>query len=97
MYRYLIIDGCLSGTGIRDYYEGGYIEPSVLMLSQDTVQRLEAWLEGYRNEHYNGFSNKEKVQELDNEGKNIAVLVKDELRASKIQYYSAATLQKEDI
>lgn len=97
MYRYLVIDGNLSGTGIRDYYEGGYIEPSALMLSQDTVQRLQVWLAGYGNEHYNGFSNKEKVQELDSEGKKIAMLIRNELRDSKIQYCSAATLRKEDI
>jgi hypothetical protein len=97
MYRYLIIDGFVSGTGIRNYYEGGYAEPSTLALSQETVQRLEAWLSAYKNEHYSGFPDEEKVKKLDEEGKKIALLIREELRDSKIRYCSAATLKAEDI
>lgn len=96
MYRYLVVDGNLNGTGIRDYYEGGYIDPLHLMLLQDILERLEAWLTQYRNEHYNAFSNEKKVKEPDNEGKRIALLIRNELSNCKIRYYSAATL-KEDI
>lgn len=97
MYKYLVIDGYLNGTGIRDYYEGGYIRPSNLKLSVDIIKRLEVWLSKYENEHYNGFSNKEAVRRLDEEGKEIALAIKNELVESKIQYCSAATLEKDII
>lgn len=97
MCRYLVVDGFVNGTGIRNYYEGGYVEPSNLMLSQETLQRLEAWLAGYKKEHYREFSDEEKVKELDEEGKRIALLIREELKDSKIRYYSAATLKTEDI
>ena len=47
MNRYLVIDGMLNGTGIRDYYEGGYVEPQELNLSLELKERLEAWLSRY--------------------------------------------------
>ena len=34
--KYLVIDAALSGTGIRDKYEGGYIDPDDLGLSLAT-------------------------------------------------------------
>ena len=30
MYKYLILDGMVSGTGIRDEYGEGYIDPESL-------------------------------------------------------------------
>ena len=35
------------GTGIRDKYEGGYIEPCSLGLSSATIVRLNDWLSEY--------------------------------------------------
>jgi len=67
--RYIVVDAALSGTGIRDKYEGGYINPEDLGLSLLTTQRLRRWLLKYENEHYNGFTNDSIVNELDQEGR----------------------------
>jgi hypothetical protein len=53
--RYLVIDATLSGTGIRDKHEGGYLAPEDLGLSSDTIQSLNTWLSKYENEHYGYF------------------------------------------
>jgi len=94
---YLVIDACLNGSGIRDEYEGGYIDPATLGLSRDVIDRLKKWLSAYENEHYNGYSNSILIERLDNEGREIAVRVKRELGNVKISYYSDAKLTKEAI
>jgi len=95
--RYLVIDASLSGTGIRDKYEGGYLAPEDLGLSSVTVQRLNAWLAKYENEHYNGFANDNTIDELDREGKDIALLIKSELSEVKLEYFSDARMTNEMI
>lgn len=95
--RYLVIDAVLHGTGIRDYYEGGYIEPENLELSSDLIKRLNDWLLLYENEHYNGFSDKKLINDLDCEGRNIAYVIKEELDDVKIDYFSAAKMVKEHV
>jgi hypothetical protein len=93
--KYLIIDASLNCTGIRDYYEGGYINPADLHLSYKTIQHLNDWLARYENEHYYGFKNNTIINKLDIEGKEIAFKIKNELSDIKIAYYSDARLTKE--
>lgn len=95
--KYLVIDAALSGTGIRDKYEGGYIEPEDLGLSLATKQRLNEWLSKYENEHYNGFTDDNIINELDQEGKEIALMIKKELSEVKIEYFSDARMTNEMI
>jgi len=95
--KYLIIDAALSGTGIRDKYEGGYIDPEDLDLSLATKQRLNEWLSKYENEHYNSFNDGNIINELDLEGKEIALMIKSELSEVKIEYFSNARLKDEMI
>ncbi len=95
--RYLIIDAALSGTGIRDKYEGGYIDPKSLGLSLKIEKKLNEWLSKYENEHYNGFTDDSIINELDQEGKEIALMVKNELSEVKIEYFSDARLTVEII
>lgn len=90
--RYLVIDASLSGTGIRNKYEGGYVSPNDLGLSQNIIDRLNKWLLKYENEHYNGFSDNQIVDELDNEGKEIALMIKKELVDVKLEYFSDAKM-----
>jgi hypothetical protein len=59
--KYLIIDASLNGTGIRDYYNGGYINPKDLKMSITIVKRLREWLHKYADEHYNGFTDNECI------------------------------------
>lgn len=95
--KYLVIDASLNGTGIRDYYEGGYVAPEDLHLSSEVIQRLSEWLQKYRDEHFNGYVNEGVVKELDHEGKEIGLLIKEELREVKLEYFSDARLTKEVI
>jgi hypothetical protein len=95
--KYLVIDAALSGTGIRDKYEGGYIDPEDLGLSLATKQRFNEWLSKYENEHYNGFTDDNIINELDQEGKEIALMIKNELSEVKIEYFSDTRLTDEMI
>lgn len=95
--KYLVIDAALGGTGIRDKYDGGYIATEDLGLSLSTRQRLNEWLSKYEDEHYNGFTDDNIINELDQEGMEIALLIKNELSEVKIEYFSDARLTSEII
>jgi hypothetical protein len=95
--RYLVIDALLNGTGIRDEYEGGYIDPKSLGISNELIDRLSKWLIAYEEEHYNNYSNIKIIDNLDCEGKAIALRIKNEVGDVKITYYSDARLTKEPI
>jgi hypothetical protein len=97
MRKYLTIDGMLSGTGIRDTIEGGYIDPESLGLHLETITRLKKWLEEYEEQHYCGFKNKSINEFLDAEGRAIARLIKEQLLDCKIEYFSDVNMRKEDI
>lgn len=93
--KYLIIDASLNGTGIRDQYEGGYVEPESLGLKSETINLLRNWLLRYENEHYNGYKNEKLNEKLDKEGKEIALIIKNELLKAKIEYFSDAKMIQE--
>ena len=95
--KYLTVDASLSGTGIRNQYEGGYITPESLGLNPEVIQLLKDWLLRYENEHYNGYENEEIVKKLDKEGKQIARIIKNDLLEVKIEYFSDARMTKEII
>lgn len=95
--KYLVIDAALHGTGIRDYYGGGYINPESLNVNSELMKKLNDWLLRYEDEHYNGFLNNNLIEELDFEGKEIARALKEELLDAKIDYFSAAKMIKEHI
>jgi hypothetical protein len=95
--KYLVIDAALHGTGIRDYYEGGYIDPDNLGLNDEIIKRINEWLLKYENEHYDSFENLSTINALDNEGMAIAVIIKKQLSEAKIDYYSAAKMIKVSI
>jgi hypothetical protein len=95
--RYIIIDASLNGTGIRDKYEGGYLTPEVLGLCSITIKQLKEWLSKYENEHYNGYVNNKVIDELDQEGEKIALIIKNELPEVKLEYFSDARMTNKDI
>ena len=88
--RYLIVDGMMSGTGIRDEVEGGYLSPESLGLSGQLVQRISRWLRAYEDAHYEQYSDKSNVAELDAEGQQIQAQMQEELPDAKVRYYSDA-------
>jgi hypothetical protein len=83
----------LSGTGIRDRNEGGYISPSVLGLSQALVSRIAAWVQRYEDAHYLGYQDENEIRLLDEEGMTIARMVSGELPDSKVEFYSSARMK----
>lgn len=89
-YRYLVVDGCLNGTGIRVEYEGGYIDPETLGISKELVSRLSKWLRNYEELHYEGYNNDLIIEQLDAEGMAIATALGKEITETKISYYSDA-------
>jgi len=96
--KYLIIDACFGGTGIRDKYEGGYIDSALLGLSANFTNRLSNWIKKYNNEFFNGYNKSNFIEELDKEGKEIAIQLKNELlNEIKVEYYSDARLVSEMI
>jgi hypothetical protein len=95
--KYLVIDASLSGTGIRDKYQGGYLTPEELGLRSTTIQSLNTWLTKYENEHFNGFTDNNIIDDLDREGKEIALIIKRELSEVKVEYFSDARMSNEII
>ncbi|MEM1173662.1 MAG: hypothetical protein AAGI27_02525 [Pseudomonadota bacterium] len=87
---YLTVDGELSGTGIRDSVNGGYLHPEELGLHERTQKRMSAWVNRYEHAHYSGFSDQNLVNQLDEEGLAICGLVRAELSEVKVEYYSHA-------
>ena len=93
--RYLVVDASLHGTGIRDKYNGGYVSPSDLGLSSKIIEKITQWLLQYENEHYNGYINERNIDKLDREGKEIASIIKSELREVNMAYFSDARMTVE--
>ena len=92
--KYLIIDGYLNGTGIRDKYESDYITLSELNLSTALSERIEMWLQNYWNEFYANYPDKDKVADLDAEGVEITRAVAREMPDDyKLEYFSDARMQ----
>lgn len=90
--RCLIVDGYLNGTGIRDKYNGGYVDLDDLRLSQSLVSRIKNWLLRYWDEFYNQYDNEEKIRVLDDEGLTIAYCLQKELLEAEVEYFSDAKM-----
>ncbi|GGH29810.1 hypothetical protein FAZ19_21800 [Sphingobacterium alkalisoli] len=73
------------------------IYPEDLDLSFPLRQKLKEWLSKYQNEHYNGFINEDLIKKLDQEGKDIAIMIKKELSEVKMEYFSDARMTNEII
>lgn len=91
---YLVVDACFGGTGIRDKYNGGYINPTELPLSNDIITILKEWLIKYNNEFFKGYDNAFEINRLDNEGIKILLEISKELNNTvKIEYFSDARME----
>ena len=88
--RYLLVDGMLSGTGVRDATCGGYVE-GVL---PNVVQLITGWLARYETAHYQQFDDPREVQALDEIGLELCGRLAQELPGNKIGYFSAARMEK---
>ena len=91
----LLIDGMLSGTGIRDAINGGYIEPKSLGLSGSLTRSIASWQAQYEDAHFAGFSY-DRVAELDREGEALASRLREELPNAKVGYFSDGLMKRLD-
>jgi hypothetical protein len=91
---HLIIDGMLSGTGLRDGAAGGYLDPKAVGLSADLTKRITNWLIEYEKAHYYQFGDGVENDRLDQEGAAIAACVQRELPGTQVEYFSNAQLRK---
>ncbi len=82
----------LSGTGVRDAVEGGYVEHEELGLSPEISDKISQWLAKYENCHYQQFHDAKQVVDLDAEGLEICRLLRTEIPDSKIDYFSNAKM-----
>lgn len=92
--NHLIVDGMLSGTGIRDGDHGGYLNPLDLGVSADLASQISEWRQRYENAHFFQFENKLENRKLDVEGIEIARALKTELPKAKVTYFSNAELKE---
>jgi len=82
-----LIDGMLSGTGLRDAQNGGYAQPSQVGISPETAAAIAAWLTQYENVHFAGFPEAE-VADLDAQGLILRDRVRSELPDKTVEYFS---------
>ena len=92
--RFLMIDGMLSGTGVRDSRAGGYLDPKEVGLSVELIGRIEKWLSEYETAHYHDFKNEAENHRLDLEGIEITRQARAQLPGSKVEYFSNARMQR---
>lgn len=90
--QYLIVDGYLNGTGIRDKITGGYLSHLELDISATLSRKIDIWLKKYWNEFYTQYAHSDIITILDEEGKQLAREFQMGLTDANIEYYSDAKL-----
>ena len=83
----LLIDGMLSGTGVRDALYSGYLDPEAIGLSSRLASDIADWQRRYEVCHFAGFPESE-VASLDEQGQAILARVRAELPGRRIGYFS---------
>jgi hypothetical protein len=89
----LLIDGMLSGTGVRDAVAGGYVAPDTIGLSAQLVADLAAWQRKYEGAHFAGFP-ANAVAVLDEEGLALASRARCELSDKSVGYFSNGRMER---
>ena len=87
---HLVVDGMLSGTGLRDKHGGGYVEPDEIGIPKVICSSIQSWLNKYEEAHYQGFSDRDENEILDSDGLEIARKLKALFPDWKIEYFSNA-------
>lgn len=82
-----LIDGMLSGTGVRDVVNGGYVEPIAIGLSAALSRDVAAWQQKYEDAHFAGFTD-DLVNELDKRELLLASRAESELGDGAVGYFS---------
>jgi hypothetical protein len=82
-----LIDGMLSGTGVRDAARGGYVESASMGLSASLASDVEQWQQRYEDAHFAGFP-AELVTDLDKQGIALTARADAELPDKSFGYFS---------
>lgn len=91
--RYLVVDGSLSGTGVRDAVEGGYLTASAVGISEGLGDEISAWQKRYERAHFRSYTDSAEVENLDAEGLALRQKLSGELASAKVQYFSSAKMR----
>lgn len=89
----LLVDGMMSGTGIRDAINGGYVELADLNLSESLAREIRDWQSDCRTVHIEGHPS-DRVSVLDEEGLSLMARVQAELPNKSVGYYSDGLLKR---
>jgi hypothetical protein len=95
--RQLVVDGELSGTGVRDTEDGFLNLREELGLSTSLSGEIERWQCEYEEEHFDRYKDRMKCKSLDREGVLLARRLKSEKPDDHVRYYSSAYLRYIDI
>jgi hypothetical protein len=88
-----LLDGMLSGTGVRDAISGGYVAPSDLGLSTALQTNIAEWQRDYEDAHFEGFRD-ETVAVLDRKGQELVALIRAEKPLLRIGYFSNGLMRR---
>jgi hypothetical protein len=89
----LILDGMLSGTGLRDAHAGGYVEPEKIGVSASLRHEISMWLARYEQAHFFEYADAAVNESLDRDGIRIVRLLRSEFPLADIGYFSNAQLK----
>lgn len=92
--RYLTVDGMMSGSGVRDSVNGGFIDLMELRLSRELLDDISKWLKKYESAHLDQYRNQKSIRQLDSMGIELSKRLMDEIPDSKVEYYSDALCRK---
>lgn len=84
----LIVDGMLSGAGIRSAIEGGYLSPSEVGVSESLSAKISLWLHKYETAHYFQFEDQSDNDRLDREGIEMSRMLQREIPDADVSYFS---------
>ena len=83
----------LSGTGVRNAVDGGYLKPEAIGISSSLALDVADWQKRYEAAHFAGFP-EITVIKLDEEGLTLLSSMQAEIPLKNIGYYSAGHMRR---
>lgn len=89
----ILIDGMLSGTGLRDAVAGGYLPSHTVGLSSSLASDVTDWQRRYEDAQFAGFP-EGLVASLDEEGLALLTKMQIELPDKQVGYFSNGRMKR---
>lgn len=86
----LIVDGYISGTGIRDKW--GYVSLERIPLNDSMIAEIRHWLDLYQAEMFAGYCDITTINDLDSTGIELARRIETLLPFFEVSYFSDAKM-----